>query len=116
VNANFDSYFKNGKCRYEQSLSVLKHAKVSKKGMITKTSIMLGLGETDDEVNEAMTDLRAIDVDILTFGQYLQVKLCATMLLCYLARVIHVLCLELGLCFLNYVKLLKLAIVSCFTA
>ncbi|KAL3565710.1 hypothetical protein D5086_033756 [Populus alba] len=57
---------------YEQSLSVLKHAKISKKGMITKTSIMLGLGETDDEVKEAMTDLRAIDVDILTFGQYLQ--------------------------------------------
>ncbi|KAB5512789.1 hypothetical protein DKX38_029817 [Salix brachista] len=57
---------------YEQSLSVLKHAKISKKGMITKTSIMLGLGETDDEVKEAMADLRAIDVDILTFGQYLQ--------------------------------------------
>ncbi|KAJ6291395.1 hypothetical protein OIU76_023463 [Salix suchowensis] len=57
---------------YEQSLSVLKHAKISKKGMITKTSIMLGLGETADEVKEAMADLRAIDVDILTFGQYLQ--------------------------------------------
>ncbi|KAL2996291.1 hypothetical protein AAZX31_10G265200 [Glycine max] len=57
---------------YEQSLSVLKHAKHSKEGMITKTSIMLGLGETDDEVKEAMADLRAIDVDIVTFGQYLQ--------------------------------------------
>ncbi|KAK7343364.1 hypothetical protein VNO77_12040 [Canavalia gladiata] len=57
---------------YEQSLSVLKHAKHSKEGMITKTSIMLGLGESDDEVKEAMADLRAIDVDILTFGQYLQ--------------------------------------------
>ncbi|KAI3711810.1 hypothetical protein L1987_70356 [Smallanthus sonchifolius] len=57
---------------YEQSLSVLKHAKVSKEGMITKTSIMLGLGETDDELKEAMDDLRAIDVDILTLGQYLQ--------------------------------------------
>ncbi|KAJ0673797.1 putative lipoyl synthase [Helianthus annuus] len=40
--------------------------------MITKTSIMLGLGETDDELKEAMNDLRAIDVDILTLGQYLQ--------------------------------------------
>lgn len=59
--------------RYEQSLSVLKHAKHSKEGMITKTSIMLGLGESDDEVKEAMADLRAIDVDILTLGQYLQV-------------------------------------------
>lgn len=57
---------------YEQSLSVLKHAKISKEGMITKTSIMLGLGETDDELMEAMADLRAIDVDILTLGQYLQ--------------------------------------------
>ncbi|KAJ6433414.1 hypothetical protein OIU84_017164 [Salix udensis] len=57
---------------YEQSLSVLKHAKISKKGMITKTSIMLGLGESDIEVKEAMDDLRAIGVDILTFGQYLQ--------------------------------------------
>ncbi|KAF9598869.1 hypothetical protein IFM89_032723 [Coptis chinensis] len=58
--------------RYEQSLSVLKHAKLCKEGMITKTSIMLGLGESDEEVKEAMADLRAIDVDILTLGQYLQ--------------------------------------------
>ncbi|KAK9156240.1 hypothetical protein Sjap_003720 [Stephania japonica] len=57
---------------YEQSLSVLQHAKVCKEGMITKSSIMLGLGETDEEVKEAMADLRAIDVDILTLGQYLQ--------------------------------------------
>ncbi|KAK1385797.1 hypothetical protein POM88_023532 [Heracleum sosnowskyi] len=40
--------------------------------MITKTSMMLGLGESDDELKEAMADLRAIDVDILTLGQYLQ--------------------------------------------
>ncbi|KAJ7954646.1 Lipoyl synthase, chloroplastic [Quillaja saponaria] len=57
---------------YEQSLSVLNHAKRSKDGMITKSSIMLGLGESDDELKEAMADLRAIDVDILTLGQYLQ--------------------------------------------
>lgn len=63
-----------GSCRYEQSLSVLKHAKLDEKGMITKTSIMLGLGETDDELKEVMADLRAIDVDILTLGQYLQVS------------------------------------------
>ena len=42
--------------------------------MITKSSIMLGLGESDDELKEAMADLRAIDVDILTLGQYLQVS------------------------------------------
>ncbi|XP_030958865.1 lipoyl synthase, chloroplastic-like [Quercus lobata] len=57
---------------YAQSLSVLRHAKISKEGMITKSSIMLGLGESDDELKEAMADLRAIDVDILTLGQYLQ--------------------------------------------
>ncbi|XP_042375321.1 lipoyl synthase 1, chloroplastic-like [Zingiber officinale] len=57
---------------YEQSLSVLKHAKIHKEGMVTKSSIMLGLGESDEEVKEAMADLRAIDVDILTLGQYLQ--------------------------------------------
>ncbi|KAK1260299.1 hypothetical protein QJS04_geneDACA020316 [Acorus gramineus] len=57
---------------YEQSLSVLKHAKFCKEGMITKSSIMLGLGETDEEVKETMADLRSIGVDILTLGQYLQ--------------------------------------------
>ncbi|KAL5992718.1 Lipoyl synthase, chloroplastic [Asimina triloba] len=57
---------------YDQSLSVLKHAKLCKEGMITKSSIMLGLGESDDEVKETMADLRAINVDILTLGQYLQ--------------------------------------------
>ncbi|OAY83143.1 lipoyl synthase 1, chloroplastic-like [Ananas comosus] len=57
---------------YGQSLSVLKHAKLCKEGMITKSSIMLGLGEKDEEVKEAMADLRAIGVDILTLGQYLQ--------------------------------------------
>jgi lipoic acid synthetase len=64
------SYFS----RYEQSLAVLEHAKNSKEGMITKSSIMLGLGETDEEVKQAMIDLRAIGVDILTLGQYLQVS------------------------------------------
>lgn len=59
--------------RYDQSLSVLKHGKLCKEGMITKSSIMLGLGESDDEVKEAMGDLRNIGVDILTLGQYLQV-------------------------------------------
>lgn len=55
-------------------MSVLKHAKLCKEGMITKSSIMLGLGESDEEVQEAMADLRAIGVDILTLGQYLQVR------------------------------------------
>ena len=41
-------------------------------GLITKTGIMLGLGEEADEIRQVMTDLRAIDVDIMTLGQYLQ--------------------------------------------
>jgi lipoic acid synthetase len=57
---------------YEQTLAVLKHAKEYKSEVLTKTSIMLGLGETEEEIIEAMDDLRAINCDILTLGQYLQ--------------------------------------------
>jgi lipoic acid synthetase len=53
-------------------MAVLKHAK-SVKCMVTKSSIMLGLGESDDEVKETMQDLRNFGVDICTLGQYLQV-------------------------------------------
>ena len=42
-------------------------------GVITKSSVMLGLGETDDEVIDTMYDLRDVGVELLTFGQYLQV-------------------------------------------
>ena len=57
---------------YEQTLAVLAHAKAHRPDVLTKTSLMLGLGETDDEICEAMDDLRAANVDIVTFGQYLQ--------------------------------------------
>ena len=57
---------------YEQTLSVLAYAKRSRPDVLTKTSLMLGLGETDEEVSETMDDLRAIGVDIVTFGQYLR--------------------------------------------
>lgn len=57
---------------YEQTLSVLEHAKRHRPGVLTKTSLMLGLGETDNEVLECMDDLRRINVDILTLGQYLR--------------------------------------------
>ncbi len=56
--------------RYERSLEVLKHLKEG--GMRTKTGIMLGLGETEAEVIEAMKDLVAVGLDVLTLGQYLQ--------------------------------------------
>ncbi|MCB1676145.1 MAG: lipoyl synthase, partial [Halioglobus sp.] len=57
---------------YEQTLAVLAHAKAHRPDVLTKTSLMLGLGETEREIRECMDDLRAARVDILTFGQYLQ--------------------------------------------
>ncbi|KAJ7526779.1 hypothetical protein O6H91_16G023000 [Diphasiastrum complanatum] len=57
---------------YDQSLGVLKNAKQMQQGIVTKSSIMLGLGESDEEVTETMHDLRMVGVDILTLGQYLQ--------------------------------------------
>ena len=57
---------------YDQTLSVLKYIKSSMKGVITKSSIMVGLGETDEEVEETMMDLRNAGVEILTVGQYLR--------------------------------------------
>ncbi|PJF48000.1 MAG: lipoyl synthase [Chloroflexi bacterium] len=58
--------------RYEWALETLRNAKAIQPDAVTKTGIMLGLGETPDEVLDVMRDLRAIDVDILTLGQYLQ--------------------------------------------
>src|ERR1700683_4935902 len=57
---------------YEQTIGVLKAAKAYKPHVLTKTSLMLGLGETDAEIHQTMMDLRAAAVDILTLGQYLR--------------------------------------------
>jgi len=57
---------------YEQTLAVLAHAKRHRPGVLTKTSLMLGLGETDAEILETLDDLRGIGVDLLTLGQYLR--------------------------------------------
>ena len=57
---------------YEQTLTVLAHAKAHRPAVLTKSSLMLGLGETDAEITECMDDLRAAGVDILTLGQYLR--------------------------------------------
>jgi lipoic acid synthetase len=56
--------------KYDRSLEVL--FRLKKGGMRTKSGVMLGLGETDEEIIETMQDLRAVGVDILTMGQYLQ--------------------------------------------
>ena len=57
---------------YAQTLDVLQHAKHHRADVLTKTSLMLGLGETDEEIVRTMSDLRAVNVDILTLGQYLR--------------------------------------------
>lgn len=56
--------------KYDRSLEVL--FRLKKGGMRTKSGIMLGLGETDEEIIETMEDLRSVQVDIITLGQYLQ--------------------------------------------
>jgi lipoic acid synthetase len=57
---------------YAQTLGVLRAAKEYRPDIVTKSSIMLGLGETDEEVQQTMVDLRDAGVEILTLGQYLQ--------------------------------------------
>ncbi len=60
------------RAKFRQSLAVLEAAKVAKPGLITKTSIMLGLGETEGQLWETLQELREIDVDVVTFGQYMR--------------------------------------------
>jgi len=57
---------------YEQTIDVLRHAKAYRPDVLTKTSLMLGLGERDNEIMKTMDDLRDAGVDILTLGQYLR--------------------------------------------
>jgi lipoyl synthase len=57
---------------YQRSLAVLARSRAYTPGVYTKSGIMVGLGETDAEVRQTMRDLRAVDCDIITIGQYLQ--------------------------------------------
>ena len=63
---------RDGRASYSQSLRVLKQIKEFNSEIFTKSSIMLGIGETDEEVMQTALDLRSAEVDILTIGQYLQ--------------------------------------------
>jgi lipoic acid synthetase len=63
---------RDARAGYGQTLDVLAHAKRHRPGVLTKTSLMLGLGETTNEILSTMDDLRAIGCDILTLGQYLR--------------------------------------------
>ena len=57
---------------YQQTLEVLRFAKAHRPAVLTKSSLMVGIGERDDEIRGAMADLREHDVDLLTLGQYLR--------------------------------------------
>ncbi len=63
---------RDARASYEQTLQVLKKIKDMDSRIYTKSSIMLGLGETEEEVIQTIKDLRSVGVDILTMGQYLQ--------------------------------------------
>jgi lipoyl synthase len=60
------------RCSYARSLGTLRTAKALRPGIVTKSSVMLGLGENEREVEQAMDDLREYGVDVVTFGQYLR--------------------------------------------
>ncbi|CAN6596153.1 lipoyl synthase, mitochondrial [Trichomonascus vanleenenianus] len=65
-------YVRDRRATFQQSLSVLRHAKKTVPSLITKTSLMLGFGESDEQVLDAMRQLREADVDVVTFGQYMR--------------------------------------------
>jgi len=65
-------FVRDRRAKYRQTLAVLARAKAARPELVTKTSIMLGLGETDEEVEQTMKDLREVGVDCLTLGQYMQ--------------------------------------------
>ncbi|XP_072320052.1 lipoyl synthase, mitochondrial [Eucyclogobius newberryi] len=65
-------FVRDPRANIDQSLKVLRHAKKVKSTLLTKTSIMLGLGETDEQVENTLKELREAGVDCLTLGQYMQ--------------------------------------------
>ncbi|ODQ58353.1 hypothetical protein WICANDRAFT_101592 [Wickerhamomyces anomalus NRRL Y-366-8] len=65
-------HVRDRRATFRQSLAVLNTAKETNPDLITKTSIMLGLGETDEQIMDALKELRAINCDVVTFGQYMR--------------------------------------------
>jgi lipoyl synthase len=63
---------RDARAGYDQTLAVLAHAKNYRPDVLTKSSLMLGLGETDAEIDQALGDLHTVNVDIVTLGQYLR--------------------------------------------
>ncbi|TQN64156.1 Lipoyl synthase [Colletotrichum shisoi] len=65
-------YVRDRRATFRQSTKVLAHVKEVKPEMITKTSLMLGLGEQEEEIMDALRQLRQANVDVVTFGQYMR--------------------------------------------
>ncbi|XP_043918870.1 lipoyl synthase, mitochondrial [Protopterus annectens] len=65
-------FVRDPRANFDQSLSILRHSKEVRRDVISKTSLMLGLGETEEEVYETMQELRENGIDCLTLGQYMQ--------------------------------------------
>ena len=65
-------YVRDRRATFEQSISVLRAAKEARPELITKTSIMLGLGETEEQLWDTLKQLRGVGVDVVTFGQYMR--------------------------------------------
>lgn len=65
-------FVRDRRATFQQSVRVLDAAKKARPDLITKTSLMLGLGETDEQLWDTLRQLRAVDVDVVTFGQYMR--------------------------------------------
>lgn len=65
-------FVRDRRANYRQSLAVLERAKQVRSSLVTKTSMMLGFGETDEQILQTLKDLRAIKCDVVTFGQYMR--------------------------------------------
>ncbi|KAF2477264.1 mitochondrial lipoyl synthase [Lindgomyces ingoldianus] len=65
-------FVRDRRAKFRQSLEVLRAAKESRPELITKTSMMLGLGETEEQIWDALRELRKNNVDVVTFGQYMR--------------------------------------------
>ena len=69
---DLQSVVRDRRATFNQSISVLARAKSVKESLVTKTSMMLGLGESDSQVLDALKELRSVSVDVITFGQYMR--------------------------------------------
>ena len=66
-----DATVRDHRASFNQSIEILKHAKKLRPDIITKTSLMVGVGETDEQISQSLMLIRDANVDLLTIGQYL---------------------------------------------